>query len=93
MGNCERCGACANCKEEAADEAMASIDNFCDSMDRLYKNKPTVLNIKATLWAYRYAIFQFLLDASYNEGEKQGIAQESETERENEPTADPNDLD
>lgn len=54
--------------EENENEKIMDMNEFCGSLERLFKNNPTPQNIKATVWEYRFAIFEYLLYAAEENG-------------------------
>lgn len=66
-----------------------SFEAFCESVERMFQNKPTRANMAATVYAFRKAIFDEIVSKAFEEGEDAG----SEEERPHEPVADMNDLD
>ncbi len=48
------------------------IGDFCDSLKRLFENKPNDDNIEETLWEYRHVIVAWLLEEAEERGYSNG---------------------
>ena len=53
-----------------------SFEHFCESVERMFKNKPTRANMSATVYAFRKAIFEEIYDKAFREGEDAGKEEE-----------------